>query len=250
MVQTKHGLYPIPAPATLELLAEAGAPTATSSMSMEQVTPTGAAILTSVATFERPAMTVDRVGYGSGEADLPIPNVLRVWLGEAQSEMTERTATSEAPGIESENLLLLETNIDDMNPEIYCYVLDRLLSAGALDSLLVPVIMKKGRPGVKIEVLCRPADHATLLDVLMAETSTLGVRARRVSRVAAERDVVQVDTAYGSMAVKVKRWQGRAVAAVPEYADAVRIAEQLNVPALEAYNEAARAGRALLDHRE
>jgi uncharacterized protein (TIGR00299 family) protein len=233
-IQTQHGTYPIPAPATLELLAAANAPTIPSRISMEQVTPTGAAILTAVAVFEQPAMTIERVGYGSGEADLSIPNVLRLWLGEVDTSDTERLA-------------LLETNIDDMNPELYGHVLNRLLGAGALDALLVPVIMKKGRPGVKVEVLCRWEDHPQLLDILMAETSTLGVRVSELSRVAADRHVVQVETSYGAVPVKVKRWQGRSVAAVPEYEDTVRLAEQLNVPALDIYNEAARAGRALLE---
>jgi uncharacterized protein (TIGR00299 family) protein len=233
-VQTQHGAYPIPAPATLELLAAAGAPTATSNVVMEQVTPTGAAVLTTVGTFERPAMTIDRVGYGSGEADLAIPNVLRVWLGEVQESGAER-------------LVMLETNIDDMNPELYGHVLERLMIEGALDALLVPVIMKKSRPGVKVEVLCRQADHPRLLDVLMSETSTLGVRLREVSRVAAEREVVQVQTRYGPVSVKIKRWGGRALAAAPEFEETARLAERWNVPAIDVYNEAASAGRALLD---
>lgn len=235
MVQTQHGRYPIPAPATLELLAAAGAPTAPSSISMEQVTPTGAAILTTVATFDRPPMTIDRVGYGSGEADLAIPNVLRVWLGEVQE-------------FEVERLVMLETNIDDMNPELYGHVLDRLMDAGALDALLVPVIMKKSRPGVKVEVLCRQSEYTRLLDVLMLETSTLGVRLGEVSRIAAERQMDRVETRYGPISVKIKRWQGRAVAAVPEFDETARLAERLNVPAIDVYNEALSAGRALLDH--
>lgn len=233
-IRTRHGLYPIPAPATLELLATAQAPTVPSAQNAEQVTPTGAAILTCVAVFDRPPMTVDRVGYGSGEADLSIPNVLRVLLGRRTS-MTR------------EDVTVLETNIDDMNPQIHGHVLDRLFAAGALDALLVPAIMKKGRPGVKLEVLCRPPDAERVRETLFRETSTLGVRSWTSDRYALERDMEHVSTPYGVVAVKVKRRDGRAVAAAPEYEDCRRLALERDIPLVEIYGAALAAGRALLE---
>jgi len=232
-IETQHGLYPIPAPATLELLASAGAPTIPSAQHAEQVTPTGAAILTTVAAFHQPPMTVERVGYGAGEADLSIPNVLRVWIGQPT-------------GAEREKVGVLETNIDDMNPQLYDHVLDRLFAAGALDALLVPVIMKKGRPGVKLEVLCRPADELALAEIVFRETSTLGVRVRTADRIVLDRETQTVSTSHGAIRMKIKRSQGRAIAAMPEYEDCRRLASETGVPLIEVYGAALAAGRSLL----
>lgn len=233
-VQTQHGLFPVPAPATLELLARAQVPIIADSVHAEQVTPTGAAILTSLATFERPAMTLDRVGYGAGQADLAIPNVLRVWLGETAGGKQER-------------LTVLETNIDDMNPELYGPVLQRLLDRGALDAYLTPIVMKKGRPGTQIGVLCRPSDRQHLSELLLCETTTMGVRWYEVERCAAARSVEEVETAYGAVAVTVKWLDGRPAAAVPEFEDCRRLAESAGVPVLNVYAAAAAAGQHVLD---
>ena len=239
-IETRHGVYPLPAPATLELAASARAPLISSAIRSEQVTPTGAAILTTLASFAQPSMRIERVGYGAGQADLSIPNVLRVWIG-------VRDESGPYEGAGAEELCVLETNIDDMNPELYGHVLDRLLQAGALDALVSQVIMKKGRLGAKIEVLCRPGDQQRLVDLLLRETSTLGVRAGRVVRFAAEREMDRVETPYGTLAVKVKRSNGRAVSAVPEFEDCRRLAEASGTPLIDVYQAGVAAGRLLVD---
>lgn len=221
-IETKHGTFPIPAPATVALIAGARAPTMPSAIHMEQVTPTGACILTTLATFEQPPMRVEQVGYGSGEADLTIPNVLRVWIGDTEHPTIER-------------LRVLETNIDDMNPQLYEPVVQRCFESGALDVLLLPGIMKKGRPAIQLSVLCRPADESALVDVLMCETSTLGVRAHGVERYAADRTVDRVDTAYGPVGVKLKTWRGETESVTPEYEDCRRAAANAGVPVTAVY---------------
>lgn len=238
VIATRHGPYPIPAPATAEILASAHAPTRPGVAGTEQVTPTGAAILTTVAEFEQPEMRLRSVGYGSGEADLSIPNVLRVWLGDSDG----------APA--AERLRMLEANLDDMNPEIQPYVIERCLASGALDALLVPVLMKKGRPGVKIEVLCNPGDEERLRKVLLLETSTLGVRAGWVDRWAVERRHDVVQTAFGPIPVKLKVLDGIVVGAAPEF-EACRAAAAEQEVALQAvYAEAQAAARSLVSRKE
>jgi hypothetical protein len=219
-----HGELPVPAPATLELLARAGAPIAAGpDPDVELVTPTGAAIVTALATFERPAMAVRAVGCGAGGRNPEgRPNVLRVWLGEG---LASRPAT----------MLLIETNIDDMSPEVYGYAQERLFEAGAADVWLTPVQMKKNRPGVLLSVLCPRDKEDAIAGVLLRETSTLGVRVREVSRHEAEREVVEFESSLGPAAVKVKRLPGLPPALAPEYEICARIARERNLPLLEVY---------------
>jgi uncharacterized protein (TIGR00299 family) protein len=219
-----HGRLPVPAPATLALLAEAGAPLAAGpDPEFELVTPTGAAIVATLARFERPAMTVDAVGYGAGGRDLEDrPNVLRVWLGEA---IVDRRA----------GMLLIETNIDDMNPEVYGYVQERLFAAGAADVWFTPIQMKKNRPGVLLSALCSPEREADVANVILAETSTLGLRVQQVARHEAQRDVLEFESSLGPAAVKVKRLPGGAPAVAPEYEPCARIARERGLPLLEVY---------------
>lgn len=224
-VETRHGLYPVPAPATLEILASAGVPTRPSRVEAEQVTPTGAAILTALARFEQPAMRPLRIGYGAGHADLTIPNVLRVWIGEMETSANERIS-------------VLQTNVDDMTPEVSAHVVERCLQEGALDALLIPVVMKKGRPGVQIEVLCRPDRLDHLRGVLFAETPTLGVRWWEVERQALARELRVVQTLYGPIGVKVRVGHDGAAGVSPEYEDCRRAAEAANVPLSEVYRAA------------
>ena len=222
-VSGAHGALPVPAPATLALLAQAGAPlTAGPDLDVELITPTGAAIVTALARFDRPAMAVRGVGYGAGARELEgRPNALRVWLGDALA----RPAT----------MLLIETNIDDMSPELYGYAQERLFAAGAADVWLAPVQMKKGRPGVVLSVLCAIEREDAVVGVLLRETTTLGVRVREVSRHEAERETLEFESSLGPAAVKIKRLHGSPPAVAPEYEACARLARERDLPLLEVY---------------
>ena len=223
-VQGAHGTLPVPAPATAALLAEAGAPLAAGpDPHFELVTPTGAAIVVALARFERPAMTVQAVGYGAGGRDLEgRPNVLRLWLGDS---LDARQAT----------MLLIETNIDDMNPEIYAYAQERLFEAGAADVWLTAIQMKKNRPGVLLSVLCSLDREDAIASVLLRETSTLGMRVREVRRHEADRDLLEFESSLGPAAVKVKRLPGQPPAVSPEYEVCAAIAREQGLPLAEVY---------------
>lgn len=214
-----HGMLPVPAPATLELLK--GAPVKLGAVPFEATTPTGAALL---ATFvdefvARPTLRVQRVGYGIGHRDGPIPNVLRVLLGEASDEEGEQN-----------ELCVLECNIDDMNPECYDYVLERLFAGGANDVWLTPVLMKKNRPGTVLSVLCLPMLEPELTELLLTETTTLGVRRYQVARTGLIRETARVATRYGQVAVKIAQLRGRPLRGKPEYEDCKRLALERGVP--------------------
>jgi len=223
-----HGRMPLPAPATVALLT--GAPVVGVDLALETVTPTAAALITELASTYGPipAMRLQAVGYGAGTRTTPEPNVLRVLLGEA--------ATS--TGLAGEPLDLLETNIDDMNPEIYGYLVERLLAAGALDATLTPIIMKKNRPAVEVGVLCRPEDTARLRDLLFAETTTLGIRTQRVARHCLPRTSEQVATPFGPIRVKTGRWGPDLQKAAPEYEDCRAAALAHNIPLRTVYEVA------------
>ena len=228
-VRGAHGQIPLPAPATVALLK--GVPVVGSDLDMELVTPTGAALLSSLAESfgPIPAMTLTAVGYGAGSRDLPIPNVLRILIGDLQMRSGHLVV---------ETLVKLETNVDDLNPEIYDHVMARLFKGGALDVFLSPVQMKKNRPGTWLHVLCRPADADLLEEILFAETSTLGVRQQLVGRHALVRASRQVETAYGPVQVKIAQWGPGQTKAAPEYEDCRRLAELHEVPLREVYRAA------------
>ena len=227
-VSGPHGVLPVPAPATLACcgIGQPGqgwcrCPTRRRG---ELVTPTGAAIVTTLATFERPEMTVERVGYGAGTRDPEDrPNVLRLWLGEADVDRATRP------------MLLIETNIDDMTPEMLAYVQAKLLAEGAADAWLTPVTMKKGRGAVVLSVICSEADEERVARLLLRETSTLGVRVRPVHRWEAEREVLEFESSLGPAAVKVKRLPGERPQIAPEYEAAARLAEAKGLPIAEVY---------------
>ena len=229
MARSAHGAMPLPAPATVALLR--GAKVVGVDHAVETVTPTAAALLAELAEDfgPIPPMQLTAVGYGAGTRLTPEPNVLRVLLGE-----------SAAGGRNTETLVMLETNVDDMSPEVHGYVVERLLGTGALDAYLTPVLMKKGRPGVVISVLCRPGDAPQLRSLLFAETTTLGIRTSEVTRECLAREIKTVQTLYGAIRVKVANWaQGKKVA--PEYEDCRRAAETFRVPLQYVYQAALRA---------
>jgi hypothetical protein len=228
-IQTHHGTLPLPAPGVLAILAEAGAPTRPLQGDVELVTPTGAALLCELATFEQPAMVLRGVGYGFGERDLPWPNCLRLWLGEAI-----------VPPLGHDEVCLIEANLDDMTPEALGYAMERLFAAGALDVYFQPLQMKKNRPGVLLGVLAQPTQTTELAQLVLAETTTLGVRISRRERLLAERESVLLQTSLGPLMVKVKQVGDRRLVS-PEYDDAARLAREKGVPLSEVYRAAQRA---------
>ncbi len=218
--RSRHGPLPLPAPATLELIK--GAPVQGVDVEGELVTPTGAALLSTLAQDygPMPAMTVQAIGYGAGQREFPFPNVLRLVIGEVASVGVGDTV---------ETLAVLETNIDDMNPQGYDHIMARLFAAGALDVYFTPIHMKKNRPGILLTVLCRPGDATALTDLLFAETTTLGVRQQTLIRRCLPREIVTVATRFGPMRMKVTRIKDGWVRAVPEYDDCHRIALEQGV---------------------
>jgi uncharacterized protein (TIGR00299 family) protein len=286
-IQGAHGVIPLPAPATVALLK--GVPITGSPLEMETVTPTGAALLSSLADDfgPLPQLKIEQVGYGAGSRDLPIPNVLRVFIGtnskavhknhkpgqsyqhagEASPpshthphphEHTEANAHIEGEShhhhdadaeeaeahthhhscLDSERLSVLETNIDDLNPEFYEHVMDRLFAAGALDVFLAPIQMKKNRPATLLRVLCRPEQVKQMTSILFHETSTLGIREHKVDRHALPRTLHTVQTHYGKVQVKVAEFEDGTVKSAPEYEDCRTLADQHHVPIREVYQAA------------
>ena len=230
-----HGRLPVPAPATLELLARANVPLLLADGEAgELVTPTGAAIATALASFERPAMTLERTGYGAGSRDIEgRPNVLRIWVGERIDGGVRQ-------------MVLIETNIDDMTGEMLGYACDRLLEAGAADVWLTSIQMKKGRPGVMLSVICKEAQEEAVARLLLRETSTLGVRVRAVHRWEAEREGLDFESSLGPAAVKVKRLPGEPPTFAPEYEACRRLAEASGLPLAQVYRIIQTEGEARL----
>jgi uncharacterized protein (TIGR00299 family) protein len=221
--QTAHGLLRVPAPATSELLK--GAPMFSSGIVKELVTPTGAAIATTLASryAEIPKMTLKAIGYGAGSADLKEKaNVLRLLIGE--SAVTEPAEYWDAP------VTVIETNIDDMSPQIYGYFVERALETGALDVFSCSAQMKKNRPGQLITILCEPPNVSRLIDLIFRETTTIGVRTHEVRRRTLARESVTVETPFGEVCMKISRMHGSVLNATPEYEDCRRIATQKNIP--------------------
>jgi uncharacterized protein (TIGR00299 family) protein len=233
-VKCAHGTLPVPAPATVELLL--GAPVYSSNVQVELVTPTGAAIVKVLATkfASFPAMTPNRIGYGAGTRDFPEhANVVRLTLGETQPGV--------ANSISQETISVLEANIDDLNPQVFGYVMDRLLEDGALDVFGLPVQMKKNRPGMLLTVLCHPADAAKLEKLIFAETTTLGVRRRQEQRQILQRNWTTVSTRWGSVRLKIASMNGQVTNYAPEYEDCRRIAMEKHVPLKSVMQEAVQA---------
>jgi len=241
-VECAHGKLPVPAPATLEILK--GAPVKSGLVPFETATPTGAAILAAtVQRFtDRLHMRIDRVGYGIGARDTEIPNVLRVMLGEVE---TGEDQEKEGDGVQHRQgtAVLLECNIDDMNPERYDYVMSRLLDGGALDVFLTPTIMKKSRPAVILSVLCAEGTAEPLREILFTETTTLGVRESRLLRTMLGRRSVTRSTPYGDVRVKQAYYKGRLLRWKAEYRDCRRLADEHGVGLEEIYRSVEEAER-------
>ncbi len=224
-----HGVLPVPAPATLELLE--GFPVEDAGLEAENVTPTGAAILSALVSRKGEAvpMRIERTGYGAGTLEFPDrPNVLRIVLGEAEL------------GLGHDRMLVMETHIDDMNPEIYDYVMERLFAAGARDVTLSPVQMKKNRPGTLMRILAEPRLRDALAGIVLRETSTLGVRCYPVHRLVLQREVRKLKTRLGAITVKVAQEPGGGTRATPEYEEARKLAVSKKVPLKAVYDEVTR----------
>jgi uncharacterized protein (TIGR00299 family) protein len=233
-VKCAHGNFPVPAPATVELLKDA--PVYSSGVQAELVTPTGAAIAkTLVRRFGSfPEMNIEKSGYGAGSRDFPgHPNVMRLVVGEAASTLAAKT--------NSEMITVLEANLDDLNPQVFGYVMDRLLEEGVLDAFGMPVQMKKNRPGTLLTVLCKPEDASKLTQLIFTETTTLGVRRRAEVRQALARRWETVRTPWGEVRMKIASMNGTVTNYAPEYEDCRRIAAEHHVPLKTVIQEAARA---------
>lgn len=240
-IRAAHGQLPVPVPAVLKLWERRGCPVYSNGIERELVTPTGAAIATTLATEFSfpPAMIVQRVGLGAGSRDLPIPNILRLWLGEdrgQRSGLRGQGAELIDPGDASpslETISVLETQIDDLSPQAIGYVFEALFAAGAVDVFTQPIGMKKSRPGILLTVICHPEQFSSCEAVLFRETTTLGIRRLLQQRAVLQREIQQVETDYGAVRVKVA-WIGkeekRAIANVqPEYEDCATLARQHNL---------------------
>lgn len=220
-VRCAHGRFPVPAPATLEIMR--GIEIVPQSVQGEIVTPTGASIIKNIAEkfCSMPLRKIDKIGYGLGDKDFKeIPNALRIITGEGHP------------------LIVIETNIDDMSPELYPYVMEKILSAGAVDVCLVPVVMKKGRPGVLLQVICEEEERKKITSVILKETTTFGVRYFPVEREMAEREFRTVKTRYGAVRVKIARYNGWTTTISPEFKDCEALARKRNVPLKEVYRQA------------
>lgn len=234
-VDMAHGRFPVPPPAVVELLK--GAPVYSSDIKGELVTPTGAAIIATVCSEfgALPKMKLTQSGYGAGTREYEkFPNALRVLIGEEELQSAA-----------SERLMMLETNVDDLSPQIFGHVMERALEMGALDCYFTPIQMKKNRPGVLLSVLCRASDQDRLSEMIFAETTTLGLRSYAVERRALERTMQRVETRYGPIDVKVARLNGHILTLMPEYEQCREAARAAKVP-LRVVEDEARVASAKL----
>jgi len=223
-VKCAHGIYPVPAPATARILTDI--PVKKGTVDYEATTPTGAAILAACVNefSDKARFTILKTGYGIGTKDSQIPNVLRVFLGSVDAPQTEQTPS-----------LIIECNIDDMNPEFYDYIVDSLFAAGAKDVFITPIIMKKSRPAVTLSVLCTTDVETQVNEVLFKETSTLGVRKYLIEKTMLDRKIAVVQTQFGDVRVKSAFYQGVCIKAKPEYDDCMKIARDRKIPIGQVY---------------
>jgi len=226
-IKTAHGILPVPAPATVELLK--GIPCYGSSVPFELTTPTGAVIISTLGSSfgPMPQMSVTQIGQGAGNKEIPgQPNVLRLMIGEPSAAYDEDTS------------IIIETNIDDMNPQLYGHVIDKLMQQGAHDAYLTPIIMKKGRPAILLSVLTDRVKESAVLDTIFRETTSIGVRIREVGRKKLTREIQVVDTVYGKIRIKVSKRGDEILTVTPEYEDCRKIGEEKQVPLRQVMEEA------------
>jgi uncharacterized protein (TIGR00299 family) protein len=225
-VKCEHGILPVPAPATLSLIK--GRPIYSSGVERELFTPTGAAILTTLGSEFglMPLINVERIGHGAGRDDLSHPNLLRLIIGTSES----------TPGIE--RVVVIETNIDDMNPQFYDYVMENLLAMEVLDLFITPILMKKNRPGHLLTVICPSEKMPSVIEFLLKETTTLGLRWHEEERAKTDREILPLQTKHGRIRFKLARWEGKVVNLSPEYEDCKRLALEKRVPLKEIFEEA------------
>jgi uncharacterized protein (TIGR00299 family) protein len=225
-VKCEHGILPVPAPATLSLME--GKPIYSSGVERELFTPTGAAILTTLGSEfgSMPLINVERIGYGAGRDNLPHPNLLRLMIG------------TSGPTAGKERVVVIETNIDDMNPQFYDYVIEKLLAMEVLDVFITPVLMKKNRPGHLLTVICPSEKLASVITFLIRETTTLGLRWHEEERAKTDREILPLQTKYGKIRFKLARWEGKIINLSPEYEDCKRLALEKKVPLKEIFEEA------------
>jgi len=229
MIVCQHGKYPVPAPATIEILRDI--PIRSGGVNYEATTPTGAAILAAcVSQFGHVEdMSVSKTGYGIGFKDGEIPNVLRVYIADKPDNVSKGSNV---------NCELIECNIDDMNPEFYDFIFDSLFTAGAKDVFITPIIMKKSRPAVKLSVICDAYTEEKIIDILFKETSTLGVRKSPAEKIMLDRHISEIETRYGKIPIKSSFLNGKLIKSKPEYDDCARLAREAGVPVSIVYNEA------------
>ena len=229
MVNCAHGTFPVPAPATVEILK--GIPVKTGGQSFEATTPTGAVILASnVDEFiEKSKLLINKTAYGIGHKESDVPNVLRVFSGDSYS----------SGGMETKHRMI-ECNIDDMSPEVMTYVMDKLFEAGADDVYITPVIMKKSRNASKLCILCKDSLNAIITDILIRETSTLGFRSYAVVKTELDREFRELKTRFGTVKIKMGYYRGKLIKQKAEYEDIVKMANKHNIPIMEVYREVER----------
>mgnify|MGYP001584883687 CR=1 FL=1 len=240
-VKTAHGILPVPAPATLEILSSQRSALScqlySDGTNFELTTPTGAVIIRETASGfgNMPGMSVEKIGIGAGGRDFKDKaNVLRVFVGELSAISYQLSAPT---------VTVIETNVDDMNPQVYEYVMERLFKAGALDVYLAQIIMKKGRPGIKLSVLCNDSDKENLMKIMFEETTTIGLRFYSVGRKTLDREIKKLNTKFGKINLKFSKLGDKAVRTTPEYEDCKRLAKKLNLPLLEVIKSVSSAYR-------
>ncbi len=243
IIKAAHGKLPVPVPAVVKLWESRQVPVYSNGITKELVTPTGAAIATTLATSfgSPPAMKLEKIGLGAGSRDLAIPNILRLWIGEETESSQDEGHAPTGMGI-TETITVLETQIDDLNPQAIAYTLERLLAAGALDVYTQAIAMKKSRLGILLTVICQPQQVAVCQEIIFRETTTLGIRARTQTRSILPREIRTVATEYGKVRIKIATWgegdQKQIINVQPEYEDCASLARQHNIPWQEIHRQA------------
>jgi len=227
-VKCEHGILPVPAPATLALMK--GKPIYSSGVEKELLTPTGAALLTSLGSQfgHMPLIDIEKIGYGAGKDDFSHPNLLRLIIGTSLANS------------EKERVVVVETNIDDMNPQFYDYLMEKLFEMKVQEVFLTPILMKKNRPATLLTVICPPTKLSSIIEFLLKETTTLGLRWHEEERACADREIISLETKYGTIRFKIARWEGNVVNLSPEYEDCKRLALRRKIPLKDVFEEAKR----------